>query len=70
VEGGVGLSAKEGKNMQPFRLDKEATEKQNAQDHENCNYDDFYQTHGLNPQVSESMSGIIRRPNKPYSKSA
>jgi len=59
VGGGISLSAAEGKNMPPFRLDKEATEKQNAQDHENCDDNDFYQTHWAKSSVLRGMSGIL-----------
>jgi len=37
--------------MPQFRLDKEATEQQNAQDHENCDNDDLYQTHWAKSSV-------------------
>jgi hypothetical protein len=70
VEWGIDVSATEGKNMQPFRLDKEATEKQYAQDHENCDNDDLYQTHWAKSSVLQRHEWSIRHPDKPYSKSA
>jgi hypothetical protein len=70
VGGGIGLSAAEGKNMPPFRLDKEATEKQNAQDHENCDDDDFYQTHWAKSSVLKRHEWNTWRPDKSYFRSA
>ncbi|MBC8030067.1 MAG: hypothetical protein H7Z16_08140 [Pyrinomonadaceae bacterium] len=43
LEVGVGVMA--GVSMQPFGLKEKATEKQNTQNHYDCDYDDLDQAH-------------------------